>query len=391
MQIKFYERFMKQADSFKVPGSDYPALLQPVYEGEIKGDFSPLAPVVRFRSIPATSMPTYTYCYIDEFKRYYFCSWAFMDGFWECSMTCDVLGSFRTQVLASTQFVNRSASEKDGRIIDPNYITIDRRASTAIDMSQIGIWGTGFNNGTVVVSIVNSTQYNVGANTYYAMSYDSFRALMFMLLNSPSWLNIDAGEISENLQKALINPAQYITGAIWLPIDSSQFVPGLQADMTNIIRFGWWSFELPSPYIARVLHNPTTDMDSFSRTVVVEFSTHPQAATFGSWLNLAPFTKRTLEFPPFGCIDLDTTDLTGVDRITLRVFVHSYNGDASLYVFAGDQSQTLHQNQLIASLTGNVGVRLPTGQIRFDTANFKNAMLGGAAVGVAEYLDGRMS
>lgn len=388
MQITFFERFMKQADSTKVPPADYNAFLKPVYEGEIKGDFSPLAPVVRFKSIPATEQPKCTYCYIESFRRYYFMSWAFVSGFWEASLTCDVLGSFREEVLATTQFVNRSASEKDGRIIDPNYVTIAKRASTAIDMSQIGIWGTGFSNGTVVVSIVNSTQYNIGANTYYAMSYDSFRALMFMLLDSPNWLNIDASEISTNLQKALINPSQYITSAVWLPIDSGSFVPGNESDMTNIIRFGWWSFSLPTPYIARVLHSPTAGADSFSRSVVVEFSSHPQAATFGDWLNLAPFTQRTLEFPPFGCIDLDTTNLTGVDRITLKIFVHSYNGDASLYVFAGDQSETVHSNQLIASLTGNVGVHLPVGQIRIDTANFKNAVLGGAAVGVAEYVGG---
>ena len=46
MQITFYEQFMKQADSFKIPPADYNPLLKPVYEGEIKGDFSPLAPVL---------------------------------------------------------------------------------------------------------------------------------------------------------------------------------------------------------------------------------------------------------------------------------------------------------------------------------------------------------
>lgn len=387
MQIRFFEQFMKQADSFKIPPSDYPGLLKPIYEGEIKGDFSPLAPVVRFRSIPATEQPKCTYCYIEEFRRYYFMSWAFVSGFWEASLTCDVLGSFRTEVLATQQYVKRSASEKNVRISDSNYPTIVQQRRSIVNATQADIWGVNFYNGTVVISVVNCSTKNIGANTYYAMTYEAFNGLMYALLNSPNWLNIDTSEISADLQKALINPAQYITSCVWLPINSAAFVNGGAAeDRTTIIRFGWWEFNLERTI--RILHTPFGQDDSWSRSVVIQFDNHPQLSEFGNWLNLSPYTRRTLEFPPFGCFDLDTTDLIGVNEITCRVFVHSYTGDATLYVFAGNYLTDPANSRLITSLTGSVGIPLPVGQIRIDASKVKSAIIGGAAVGVADYLGG---
>lgn len=387
MQIRFFEQFMKQADSFKVPGSDYPGLLKPIYEGEIKGDFSPLAPVVRFRSIPATEQPKCTYCYIEEFRRYYFMSWAFVSGFWEASLTCDVLGSFRTEVLSTQQYVKRSAIKFNKMVSDAaNYPSISNHGASISYTQQTNIWGVNFYTGTVVISVVNSTQWNIGANTYYAMSYSSFRALMYALLNSPNWMEIDTSEISAELQKALINPAQYITSAVWLPINSASFVDGgPTADVTQTIRFGWWEFNLQSN--VRILHAPFGQNDSWSRTVVFHFTDHPQAAR-GDWLNLAPYTRRTLDIPPFGTIDLDTTDLIGTNYVSVRVFIQSYTGDALLYVYSGDYNTDPNNARIIMSLSGAVGIPLPVGQIRMDVNKFKSAIIPSAIVSAADWLGG---
>lgn len=387
MRIVFFEQFMKPANSFKIPGDDYPGLLKAIYDGEIKGDFSPLNPVVRFKNISAESMPTATYCYIASFRRYYFMSWAFVSGFWEASLTCDVLGSFRAEVLATTQYVKRSASNKNLAVSDAaNYPSITTHGGSISYVQQADLWGVNFYTGTVVISVVNSTLYNIGANTYYAMSYTSFRALMYALLNSPNWMQIDTSEISAELQKALINPAQYITSAVWLPINSTSFVDGgPAADISTTIRFGWWSFDLQSN--VRILHAPFGQTDSWSRTVIFNLANHPQYDR-GHYLNLAPYTKRTLEFQPFGCIDLDTTDLVLNDKLTCRVFIQSYTGDAIMYVYSGDYTQTPEDARLIASLEGCVGIPLPVGQIRVDASKFKSAVIGGAAVGIADYLGG---
>ena len=388
MRIRFFEQFMKQADSFKVPPSDYPGLLKPIYDGEIKGDFSPLAPVVRFRSIPATEQPKCTYCYIEEFRRYYFMSWAFVSGFWEASLTCDVLGSFRTEVLATQQYVKRSASKFNKMVSDAaNYPSISNHGGAIASASQTNIWGVDFEQGTIVISVVNNSEGgNIGACTYYAMTYLAFQALMLAMLRSPDWMNIDTSEISSELQKALINPTQYITSCVWLPIASSSFVlSGEAADRVTSIKFGWWTFNLQTTI--RILHNPFGLYDSWSRTLIFELAKHPQSAR-GDWLNLAPYTRYTLDIPPFGTIDLDTTDLVEVNHISLRIFIQSYTGDALLYVYAGNYATDPNNARIIMSLSGSVGIPLPVGQIRMDVNKFKSAIIPSAIVSAADWLGG---
>ena len=380
MVVRLYSGFTKLPNSFKIPDN---TVIYTDVQGVIKGDFSPLSPVIRFYTLDPKTLPNSVYCHIPTFSRYYFLRWAFIDGAWEASATVDAMGSFKSTVLDTSQFVQRSASEKNGDLIDTNYPTMAVSGHGIAFVTQPDLWGVNFYSGTVVLSCINSTQWNIGANTYYAMSYTSFRALMYALLNSPNWMNIDTSEISEGLQKALINPAQYITSAVWLPIASSVFVDGgPAADITTTIKFGWWEFNLQSNI--RILHSPTGQDDSFMRTIRFNVNNHPQALVFGNWLNLSPYTKRTLEFPPFGVVDLDTTDFAQVNTITCRVFVQSYTGDATLYVYAGDYTGPSEDSLLVMSLTGNVGVQLPVGQIAMNIGNYKNALFAGAAVGVDE-------
>lgn len=394
MQVKFFPTFHKKPNSTAVPAAA--AVAVPI-DGEIKGDFSPLAPVITFRSIDPQTNPAYTYCYIPSFKRYYFCSWAFVSGQWQAAMTCDVLGSFRNQILASSQFVARSESLPDTRIIDglcQPKATIDW--ATAY-LTQAQIWGADYDEGTYVVGIVGNSvgigtgnvSRNTGATIYYAMSKTGFTALMYAMLRSPNWMQIDTDEISENLQKALINPAQYIVSAVWLPINAATFIGTSSdvptgADITQVIRLGWWDFNLQTN--CRILHRPTSIYDSYSRWVVINYSQHPEAATYGSWVNLAPYTKVTLDFAPFGTIDLDTTDLIAYPGVlSLHIFVHAYTGDATCYVFAGN-GQTAN-SQMIASLRANIGVQLPVGQIAVDVGKFQSAAALGLATGAAELVD----
>lgn len=382
MQVKFYNTFEKVPNSTKIPGSDFNPFLIPVYDGEIKGDFTPFAPVIRFASIAQTTVPAYFYAYIAKFSRYYFVTWAWVDGAWEGSFKCDVLGSFRAQILASSQYVERSASNQNEYLIDGAYTPTVNTTTGIGTASQADIWGSNYEDGTYVVGIVaNGMGNNIGAVVYYAMSQTAFSVMMMVLLNSPNWLNISTSELSEDLQKALINPAQYIVSCVWLPISSDTFVA--DTDLTTTVRFGWWTFNLQMN--VRVLHNPTSALDSFSRWWSISYNRHPQSSTYGTWVNMAPYAKYTLEFPPFGCIDLDTTDLlNSANKLCCHVFVHAYNGDAICYMFAGDAINNPSSAKYIGSMRGNIGVQIPVGQIRMDLTSYHNAAALGAAVGAEE-------
>lgn len=386
MVVTFYPGFSKKPNSTARPAAG--ATTQ-VITGEIKGDFSPYAPVIRFKTIPATSCPTMVYCYIASFKRYYFVAWAFVSGFWEGSLTCDVLGTYRGQIRSSQQFVERSGSDYDPYIIDGACNPKGQVEFTQAVVPQTNIWGVNYETGTYVVGVVScSAGNNIGAVCYYAMSQMGFNALMFALLNSPNWLNIDSTEISTDLQKALINPAQYIVSAVWLPINAADFIGTPQddptgPDVTTIVRLGWWSFNVEVN--CRVLHRPISEWDSRSRSFTCNLILHPDTQEYGTWVNLSPYTKVTLDAPPFGCIDLDTTDLMhNLGVISCRMFIHSYNGDATMYIFSGDIQTSPNTAQMIGSLQANVGVQIPVGQIAINPGNFKNAIVAGTVTGAAE-------
>lgn len=388
MVVTFYPGFFKKPNSTSRPAAG--ATTQ-VITGEIKGDFSPYAPVIRFRTIPATSCPTMVYCYIASFKRYYFASWAFVSGFWEASCTCDVLGTYRGQIRASQQFVERSESAFTGRIIDGECIPTTNVTTALAAVTQAQVWGANYASGVFVVGVVcggtlTDVGKNVGSVRYYAMSQVGFDALMYALLNSPDWLNIDTSEISADLQKALINPGQYIVSAVWLPIDASVFIGDSASfgdDVTQTVALGWWSFNIGTD--CRILHEPCGLYDSWSKWLVIDYGEHPETSTYGRWVNFSPYTKVTLDFPPFGRVDLDTTDLNpAVHKISIHMFVHAYTGDATAYIFNGDKETYPDTTFLIATLQGNVGVQIPIGQIAINQHNFKNSIIAGAVTGAAE-------
>ena len=401
MKVKFYSLFIKKFNSTKVPSnSDFSLEI----DGEIKGDFSPLAPVLRFQSagFPVGTVPAYRYAYIPGFARYYFVSWAFIDGAWEGSFKCDVLGSFATQIKNSTQYVARSASNMNGGLIDPEYSTRLSFDSTDYDVQSkalTDIFGANYAGGTYVIGVIGAaaTSYggqmyarNIGAVVYYAMGRDAFTALMATLLSSVNWLNIDASEISEGLQKALINPAQYIVSCVWLPIPSSAFVDGTGqgwgpetlADITQSINFGWWSFNLG--YNTRKLGFPTAQYNNWHVTFQFTIARHPDSMTFGTWVNLSPYSRYVLSLPCFGVYELDTTKLAG-NLLTVDYYIHPFNGDASAYVWCGVTG--VPRASLVASLRGNVGVQIPTGQISMNMGNYRNALTAGVVAGAEELVN----
>ena len=123
MTIEFWN-FSKKRNSTKQPEAG--SGIQ--YTGcELKEDTSILAPVIRIR-VAAMPVPTvapvntFTYCYIAKFNRYYFISdWVYSPGFWEGHLQLDVLASHKTEIGATSAYIERSASAYDGEIIDKLY------------------------------------------------------------------------------------------------------------------------------------------------------------------------------------------------------------------------------------------------------------------------------
>ena len=75
--------------------------------------------------VEATSLVDYNYCYIPEFNCYYFISdiVSVRNNLWRVSLKCDVLESFKSDILNSSCIVNKQQNQSySNNIDDGSYI-----------------------------------------------------------------------------------------------------------------------------------------------------------------------------------------------------------------------------------------------------------------------------
>lgn len=93
--------------------------------------------------VEATSLVDYNYCYIPEFKRYYFISdiTSVRNNLWRVSLKCDVLESFKSDILNSSCIVNKQQNQSySNNIDDGSYIN---RVDSFIEIAN---YQNGFNS-----------------------------------------------------------------------------------------------------------------------------------------------------------------------------------------------------------------------------------------------------
>lgn len=352
--------------------------------GELKQDFTLTGMTVRFQFSSPDDVPAYNYAYIPTLSRYYFITdWYYTRGFWNAALAVDVLASNRDDILNSTQYVARSTSHFDSALIDTAYPATGAAQHDSKGLSPASFWGADAsgNNGTIVLGVICSDSDSIGAVTYYAMSMATFSSFMATMLSSINWAGISTSEISTELQKALINPTQYIVSCTWYP-----FIPSSLTGLTIVtsVKLGWWSFS-PSGTVYQI----TTPLQSVvSRTQEIEIPKHPRGVGRRSYLQLSPYSVYTLKFPPFGVFELDSTELFNRDFLRVNVETSLLTGDCTIKITAYAFGEEYNMRNAFFYYTARLGVPLTVGQIAGDVNNWKNALVAGTVSGVAEALGG---
>ena len=404
IQIKFYT-FNKRTNSTKVPtasGSSYNCVL--------KDDTSILEPVIRIQT--TNNVKVYNYAYIADFSRYYFVTDIVSSkGFWEVSLKVDTLASEKTGIGSMSPYVLRSASVSDEYILDTAYpadsyvtefisnpvddITRTEGGASVVYSSNKAPFSFRTNY-SYVLGIIGADTGAIGSVTYYLMNQAQLNLFMGYLFGMTStWSDISTSDYSDGVQRALLNPMQYITSCIMLPIDHST-----TTNDDNTIKFG--TYDYTGTNVAKKL-------DSTAGSIVREFGTicrlpsHPQASTRGKYLNGAPYSKYWLHLGPYGDIplngnlgDLITTDATDDARYITTDFVLDmasgvceaivYPGlvQTSMLIFPHSSAIT---NKRLATVSFQAGVPIQLAQAYTDPlaiqeAQFKLAAnAAGAVVG----------
>ena len=347
--VTLYENFKKKTNSTKIPDS---SVTQRTFQNvEIKEQSSLINPVIKFLFDGSTKFMEYNYAYIPYFNRYYFIdNIVYNSGRYEASLTCDVLASYKTDIGNSTQYVLRSTALQNVDIPDIHFPKTDIVTHKIYSVSPI--FASTLDAGMYVVGIVNSAENTRGCTSYYAMTNEQFRALSNFLLSDPAYMGISPDEISSNLQRALINPFQYITTAMWLPV---KFNP---VSTTNIT-VGWWTATgvtgMPIPSDALIKY-------SFD----INLHKHPQTNTRGEWVNGNIGTQIYLILPPFGKIAIDANSIIHNNAITVNINIDSVSGNAVLTIYGKKNSETIEDSSYSGMLyygETNIAIQMPVNAI----------------------------
>lgn len=303
-----------------------------------KDETSVISPVIVIRDSIAT-LCRYNYAYISDWKRYYFITDIVLQtgGLCELHLRADVLASFRYQIGSSYQYVLRSASSYDGKIIDHFYPT---KTETDFDFKPLRVTSGGVNydcrdvvtntyilkyfrttiaEGDFVIGVIGDNDTGI---TYYALNYTNFKAL---LTNLMSYTPSDMNDVSTGIAKVLADPMQFITTCFWIPY------AGFVSQTARTIKFGYYSVSCT----AGVLN--ASDYACFQ--TYADLPKHPQAASRGDYLNAEPFSSYSLLFNPFGELKLDAMKLITDTKIRIEWYYDCTKGNAEIFVFGDDSGE----------------------------------------------------
>lgn len=374
LTVQFWT-YAKQENSTAIPSATPAATFSAVL---LKENCSVVNPALKLNVPVTANLYNYNYCRIQEFSRYYFVSdWVWTDGLWTAELEVDPLGSWRTQIGQQSLYVLRAESDYDGTVVDSTYPTTAEAATyqaSAIDNPFAGLYSS--NNGTYIVGIVNSDASGV---RYYAFNFAGFRLFCSQLFNySSGWLDIDVTEISENLQKALVNPFQYVVTAFYIPVPVTWFVNNNIGTATTTISFGWWSVTVSTG--ARMLQPGTL----YSLTHSITIPRHPQAASRGSYLNLSPYSFYTLRYYPFGTIDIDSEAISSWTTLDLYTDLDICTGNAILTIAVNGK------NNPIRTIESNLAATIPTAAVNVDYTQItgRQSVIAGAASAIGQLTSG---
>lgn len=275
----------------------------------------------RYVSTPASKIYNLNYAYIDELQRYYWIrDIRYELGTWVFDLDIDVLASWKTKIGQSSEYVLRSASEKDSNVIDnlyptKSYIEGDEQKATFTIFSTSSILTPSYVLSVVgpnhVADGVDSSASMLASTTYYVLQQSDLDLLCFAMMDNIDWVDIDPNEISYALQKQLINPYQYLVDCKLLPWkpDTVRTTGGTALAVTDI-PLGFNSLEVASPgwEIARLpviggLSSSAAGLiKHFSNTFYIDLN--PDTGTIGPWVNHAPYTMMDIYVEPFGRIPI---------------------------------------------------------------------------------------
>lgn len=338
MNVVFYNH-AKRSNSTKLPtgGMEIACVL--------KNDCSVTSPVLELKT---DGYPTYNYAYISDFARYYYVSdWRFNRGLWSCTLNVDVLTSWRTDIRATTAFVEYSSSNYSMDYTDTRIMSTQEKEISVSETPAYPFSSTGCYILSVISTDANG--YN-GACAVYAMTQSQL-AEFSATITADSFLD----GIWAGIKNSFNNPFEAIVSCRWIPFS----VDDLSGTTKSIV-----ITYADSGVQGKLL---TSNFKSLGVSMIL-----PRIGTDASFLDVSPFVSATLYLPFIGTVPLDidayyksgtfaismecdvvTGDIVYTVGSSFNAFTSTYSGNCSTQIPLSNNAPD--SVGMIASSSGVIG------------------------------------
>lgn len=357
--VTFYA-FEKRNNSTKRPGSGTTSV---TYSCKVLNGTSIINPKIEL-DIGLTSNPQqYNYCHIDDFKRYYFVrEWTFDRGLWIASLSVDVLATYKNYIGSSSLYVLRAAGAYNGDIID-NYYPTKTNCNYHTDLLSVP-----YTTGCYILGVVSKLGA-YGSIAYYVLDSANMARFVQGLMDSVSVANgFSLNDASMALQLSLVDPIQYIKSVMWCPFNMTDLT---YTAATQLDIFNW------------TLSNVTCGMiygKTLSKTYEFTLAKHPDTTARGNYVNTKPYTNITLNFPPFGNIEIDTTVTSTATKLNIALDYDIFTGSGQLRVIAN--------GIVLNQINTQMGVPVQLSQVTRDYLGAAQSVVSGVGSIVSGALSG---
>lgn len=330
------------------------------------------------------------YAYVSDWNAYYWITdRTFSEGRILLSCDLDRLATYKSSITASSQFVLRSASASNKSIVDTMYPAVDQAKllrNAIVSEADGNPYVNNVNDGVFVLGITSNAATagsSLGTNLYVSMTPAEMYAFTQALLGNDTWMGVgnQGFEISADLAKMILNPLQYIQSCKFFPFKPNTNI--FRHTQLTSIPFGWWTISA-NCYTAFAGTNQTV-----TKSIDISIPKHPQAGSYGKYLNFSPFSEYSLILPVVGKIDLPSR-VGMMDKIQVVMNIDIPSGQAIYRIYSDSTTPAL--NFLEMNFASDVAVDIPIAQITRDVISatkgaISTAAEAASAIGVSTLLE----
>lgn len=332
--------FSKRVNSTKIPTiSDGTAI-----QITLKDTCSINAPTVLLENV---SMH-YNYCYIEDFRRYYFMHRTDIvyRNMIQYTLVVDPLASYRSEILGKTRFVIRSASSYNYLLKDDSWMHDESVYFAKRSISGMGLDATG----NFVIGVVNNDSEHETINPaakYYAITPTQLTSFLAQMFDLENYSEID------DLTATYFNPFQYIVSCRWYPFA----ITDISSENPTRLKYGWYTTgEIGSAIVARPISQYGKRI---TLSVPVSDPNRDYSTDTIKWIDRdKEWSRYDLYIPSCGYIEIDPcyagqtlTVTLDVDFNTGSVFCQGFTSAGTIaFQTTGEMGSSVQINQVSGEL-----------------------------------------